>query len=153
MLFRSTCRDSDGDGIPDKDECPTLPCRDTDGDGIPDYMDPDDDGDGVLTKNEDVNGGGPTNDDTDGDGKPNYLDNDDDNDGTPSDDGSGPVGASVRDGAAWTSRALAPGRAPVVMASAQVVPARVPVRAAWGRERRLPPARPGQPARSAVRHR
>ena len=56
-------------------------------------MDADDDGDGVLTKNEDVNGGGPANDDTDGDGKPNYLDSDDDNDGTPSkDEGNDPNG-------------------------------------------------------------
>ncbi len=42
----------------------------------------DDDGDGVLTTDEDINGDGdPTNDDTDGDGIPNYLDTDDDGDG------------------------------------------------------------------------
>ncbi len=76
--------DSDGDGVPDGTECPSQPCRDTDGDGTPDYLDPDDDGDGVLTENEDINGGGPTNDDTDGDGKPNYLDSDDDGDTVPS---------------------------------------------------------------------
>ncbi|QLQ30299.1 MAG: hypothetical protein HZT40_00200 [Candidatus Thiothrix singaporensis] len=44
-------------------------------------MDTDDDGDGVLTKNENYNGGTPANDDTDGDGKPDYLDTDDDGDG------------------------------------------------------------------------
>ncbi len=42
----------------------------------------DDDKDGVLTADEDLNGDGdPTNDDTDGDGIPNYLDTDDDGDG------------------------------------------------------------------------
>ncbi|GGG39643.1 DUF6252 family protein [Bizionia arctica] len=41
----------------------------------------DDDNDGVLTINEDLNGDGdPTNDDTDGDSIPNYLDEDDDGD-------------------------------------------------------------------------
>ena len=50
---------------------------DTDGDTIPDYLDVDDDGDGVLTKNEDANGNGnPLDDDTDGDGIPDYLDAD-----------------------------------------------------------------------------
>ncbi len=42
------------------------------------------DGDGVPTSVEDVNGDGdPTNDDTDCDGIPNYLDDDDEDDGTP----------------------------------------------------------------------
>jgi gliding motility-associated-like protein len=55
---------------------------DTDGDGIPDYLDIDDDGDGINTTDEDVNGiNTPLDDDTDGDGIPNYLDVDDDNDG------------------------------------------------------------------------
>ena len=50
---------------------------DTDGDEIPNFFDPDDDGDGVLTINEDLdNDGDPTNDDSDGDGIPNYLDED-----------------------------------------------------------------------------
>lgn len=50
---------------------------DTDQDGIPNYIDNDDDNDGLLTKDEDVNGdGNPLNDDTDFDGIPNYLDND-----------------------------------------------------------------------------
>lgn len=54
----------------------------TDGDSFPNYIDIDDDGDGILTINEDVdNDGDPTNDDTDGDLIPNYLDNDDDDDG------------------------------------------------------------------------
>ncbi len=64
--------DSDGDGVPDRVECPeagtTKPCRDTDGDGIPDYLDLDDDGDGILTLDELA---AP---DADGDGIPAYLD-------------------------------------------------------------------------------
>lgn len=48
---------------------------DTDGDGIPNYADNDDDGDGILTINEDIdNDGDPTNDDSNGNGIPNYLD-------------------------------------------------------------------------------
>ncbi|WP_111707541.1 FKBP-type peptidyl-prolyl cis-trans isomerase [Lutibacter citreus] len=43
----------------------------------------DHDGDGVLSKDEDINGDDNfINDDTDGDGIPNYYDNDDDGDGT-----------------------------------------------------------------------
>jgi hypothetical protein len=53
---------------------------DTDGDKIPNFLDQDDDGDSILTKNElsyDVNGNVilPF-DDCDGDGIPNYLDTD-----------------------------------------------------------------------------
>jgi len=49
---------------------------DTDEDNIPNYRDSDDDGDGVLTKDEyDENDDGIV-DDTDGDGIPDYLDND-----------------------------------------------------------------------------
>jgi uncharacterized repeat protein (TIGR01451 family) len=76
--------DSDGDGVPDEIECPGGPpgCPDSDGDGTPDYLDDDDDGDGVPTIDEDVDGDGdPTNDDSDGDGTPDYLDDDDDGDG------------------------------------------------------------------------
>ena len=55
---------------------------DTDNDATPNYKDRDDDGDGILTSNEDPDGDGdPTNDDTDGDGIANYLDDDDDGDG------------------------------------------------------------------------
>lgn len=58
---------------------------DTDGDGIPNYKDIDDDGDNVLTKDEnpDPNKDGILDDaqDTDGDGIPDYLDPDDDGDG------------------------------------------------------------------------
>ena len=43
---------------------------DTDADGIPNYFDTDDDGDGILTKDESLT------EDTDGDGVPNYLDKD-----------------------------------------------------------------------------
>ncbi len=63
------------------DEDPDDPL-DTDGDGFPNFKDWDDDGDGILTKDEDIDGdNNPTNDDTDGDGIPNYLDTDDDGDG------------------------------------------------------------------------
>ena len=59
--------DLDGDSNFDND--------DTDSDTIPDYQDPDDDNDGILTKDEyDVDGDGVA-DDTDGDGIPDYLDN------------------------------------------------------------------------------
>ena len=55
---------------------------DFDGDGTPDHLDADDDGDGIPTIDEDVDGDGdPRNDDTDGDGAPNYLDVDADGDG------------------------------------------------------------------------
>jgi hypothetical protein len=54
-------------------------------DTIPDYLDEDDDGDGFLTADEDLDGDDdPTNDDYDDDDIPNYLDDDDDEDGIPS---------------------------------------------------------------------
>lgn len=83
----------DNDGIPahledenlDNDNDPSTNPTDTDGDGIPNYLDVDDDGDNVLTKDEkpDPNNDGFLDDaqDTDGDGTPDYLDNDDDGDG------------------------------------------------------------------------
>jgi MYXO-CTERM domain-containing protein len=76
--------DSDGDGVGDFLELGPNPGSplDTDGDGEPDVLDPDDDGDGVDTVDEDLDmDGDPTNDDTDMDGVPNYLDADDDGDG------------------------------------------------------------------------
>jgi len=76
-------RDSDGDTVSDAIEIgidPKHP-QDSDHDGIIDALDPDDDNDGVLTKNEDINkDGSPINDDTDDDGVPNYLDGNDDGD-------------------------------------------------------------------------
>ncbi|WP_317903049.1 Ig-like domain-containing protein [Cerina litoralis] len=49
----------------------------TDGDEESDYRDTDDDGDGLLTRDEDLNGDGNyANDDSDGDGIPDYLDPD-----------------------------------------------------------------------------
>lgn len=73
----SYLEDLDGDGeyivnfINTKDETDD----DTDGDGSPNYLDQDDDGDGILTINEDINNDGdPTNDDSNGNGIPNYLD-------------------------------------------------------------------------------
>lgn len=74
--------DSDGDGIDDGIEIgldhdnPT----DTDSDGVPNVLDDDDDGDSILTKDENYNGGSPADDDTDGDGVPDYLEPDDDGD-------------------------------------------------------------------------
>ncbi len=65
--------DDDKDGVVETDL--TL---DTDGDNIPNYIDNDDDGDGILTKNELDEDGNPL--DTDGDGIYDYLDADDDND-------------------------------------------------------------------------
>ncbi len=74
--------DLNGDGNP-------ADAFDTDGDTKPDYLDSnnndglpaDNDGDGITTGNEDINGDGNIhNDDTDGDGTPNYLDSDDDGD-------------------------------------------------------------------------
>ena len=76
--------DSDGDGVSDGVEVGADVANpiDTDMDGIIDALDPDDDGDGVLTVFEDLDGNGdPGDDDTDMDGTPNYLDTDDDGDG------------------------------------------------------------------------
>lgn len=80
--------EDDNDGIPavleDRNGNGDLKDDDTDGDGIPDYLDVDDDGDNVLTKDEnpDPNGDGDLSDaqDTDNDGTPDYLDPDDDGD-------------------------------------------------------------------------
>ncbi len=78
--------DADGDGLPFAVECPlgTGNCVDTDGDGLENWEDPDDDGDGILTINEnpDPNGDGSVADaqDTDGDGSFDYVDADDDGD-------------------------------------------------------------------------
>tara|TARA_R110002049_G_scaffold6697_3_gene41531 strand:- start:242 stop:1192 length:951 start_codon:yes stop_codon:yes gene_type:complete len=90
-LLQMSQNDHDQDGVPsyleDVDGNGVL-SDNTDGDTYSDssgyvyprynYIDTDDDGDGVLTINEDINNDGdPTNDDTDGDGIPNYLDTDD----------------------------------------------------------------------------
>lgn len=76
-------RDSDGDKVSDAIEIGmdiNAPL-DSDHDMIIDALDPDDDNDGILTKNEDVNkDSSPINDDTDDDGVPNYLDANDDGD-------------------------------------------------------------------------
>jgi len=73
--------DSDGDGIPDDKEYGPTPGKpiDTDGDGIPDYLDIDSDNDGITDRSE--NGAGPAIIDTDGDKVPDYLDLDSDGDG------------------------------------------------------------------------
>lgn len=91
--------DSDGDGIPDVQECPQQPCVDTDGDGDANAFDPDDDNDTTPTSEErsrDEDGDRvpdhlePNNRDLDGDGQTNQLDADDDNDGIPTQDELGP---------------------------------------------------------------
>ena len=71
--------DRDEDGIPDVDELGALgESIDSDDDDIPNELDPDDDGDGIAT--EDEQGRGRLND-IDRDGLPNYLDDDTDGDG------------------------------------------------------------------------
>jgi len=83
-LLRTGENDHDGDGIPSYLEDLNGDGEfivnfdnlddDTDGDGTPNYFDADDDGDGVLTINEDIdNDGDPTND-IGANGIPNYLD-------------------------------------------------------------------------------
>jgi hypothetical protein len=75
--------DSDADGLGDFYEVgdPFAPF-DSDGDLIIDALDADDDGDGILTIDEDTNqNGDPSDDDADGDGLPNYLEPDSDDDG------------------------------------------------------------------------
>lgn len=76
-LIDSSVNDHDGDGVPSYledlngdggftvnfDDLEDTTDDDTDGDGTPDYFDGDDDGDGILTINEDTNeDGDPTND-------------------------------------------------------------------------------------------
>ena len=76
-------RDTDGDKVSDAIEIgmDINSPQDSDHDGIIDALDPDDDNDGIFTKNEDVNkDSSPINDDTDNDGVPNYLDANDDGD-------------------------------------------------------------------------
>lgn len=76
-------RDSDNDKVSDAIEIGIDPkvAQDSDHDGKIDALDSDDDNDGILTRNEDINkDGSPINDDTDEDGVPNYLDANDDGD-------------------------------------------------------------------------
>ena len=88
-LLQNVQNDHDNDGIPsyledlnsDREfivnfaDLKDTTDDDTDGDGTPDYFDSDDDGDGILTINEDINGDGdPTNDIQTVNGIPKYLD-------------------------------------------------------------------------------
>ncbi len=84
FTFDPTMLDTDGDGILDTDECPSMPCRDSDMDGNPDFDDPDDDGDGIDTALECTTPASCENED--GDPNPDYLDPDDDGDGIPTRD-------------------------------------------------------------------
>ena len=87
--FNTVLVEDDDDGIlaalEDINGNGDLTDDDTDNDGLPNYIDADDDGDNILTKDEypDENGDTILDDalDTDGDGTPNYLDADDDGDG------------------------------------------------------------------------
>ncbi|GAA4952340.1 hypothetical protein GCM10023314_27220 [Algibacter agarivorans] len=86
--IKTVLTEDDNDGIPaeleDRNNNGNLEDDDTDGDGLWDYIDADDDGDNILTKNEnpDPNNDGDLSDalDTDGNGIPDYLDDDDDGD-------------------------------------------------------------------------
>jgi hypothetical protein len=78
-----------------EDRSPTAPLRnfdgdptndDIDGDGIANRLDADDDGDGALTVDEDVNRNSVLIDDTDFDCTPDWFDLDDDGDGIPTAD-------------------------------------------------------------------
>jgi hypothetical protein len=75
----SGAQDSDGDGLLDAVERSIGLPLDTDGDGQEDYLDPDDDGDGIPTKDE-------LNRDSDRDGIPDRMDEDDDGDGIPTEE-------------------------------------------------------------------
>ena len=91
-VFQSEVNDHDFDNVPshleDLNGDYDLTNDDTDDDTFADFIDSDDDNDGTLTIDEDLEpdsdltvdrdgDGDPTNDDTDGDGIPNYLDPDD----------------------------------------------------------------------------
>ena len=87
LLTDSQSDDTDEDGQTDDVEVgdPLAPF-DSDGDGVIDALDDDDDGDGILTLDEntvDVDGDGLADDDLDGDGVINSLDDDSDGDGIP----------------------------------------------------------------------
>lgn len=65
------------DDVNDEIDDPNTDLPDTDQDGIPDYRDTDDDDDGIVTTDEDLDLDGDfSNDDSDNDGIPNYLDPD-----------------------------------------------------------------------------
>lgn len=88
-IITGTLIADDNDGIPSKlediNKDGNLKNDDTDGDGLPNYIDSDDDGDNVLTKDEGITYDAEkqelTAKDTDGDKIPDYLDTDDDGDG------------------------------------------------------------------------
>ncbi|GAA4883099.1 hypothetical protein GCM10023311_01520 [Flaviramulus aquimarinus] len=84
-IIKTVLTEDDDDDVPVNLDIDSMNDDDTDGDGILNYIDADDDGDNILTKNEnpDPNGDGDLSDaqDTDNDGIPDYLDDDDDGDG------------------------------------------------------------------------
>jgi len=77
-LLQYEVDDHDNDGVPSYIEDYNMNLdvndEDTDEDEIPDYFDVDDDGDGVLTIFEDIDGDGDPTNDIGANGIPNYLD-------------------------------------------------------------------------------
>ncbi|GAA4281273.1 FKBP-type peptidyl-prolyl cis-trans isomerase [Gaetbulibacter aestuarii] len=87
-LLETSVMDHDNDGVPsyledlnsdnefvvDYENRDSTTDDDTDGDGTPDFLDADDDGDGVLTINEDTNNDGDPTNDIGANGIPKYLD-------------------------------------------------------------------------------
>jgi len=87
-LLQTTVNDHDLDGVPsymedlngdgeftvNYDDLEDTTDDDTDGDGTPDYADTDDDGDGVFTLYEDIDGDGDPTNDIGANGKAKYLD-------------------------------------------------------------------------------
>ncbi|HMC01940.1 MAG TPA: hypothetical protein VKN14_12965, partial [Flavobacteriaceae bacterium] len=77
-LVPSYLEDLNGDGefTWDIEEETDTTDDDTDDNDIPDFFDPDDDGDGVLTRYEDIDGDGDPTNDIGMNGIPKYLDKD-----------------------------------------------------------------------------
>lgn len=75
-------KDSDNDGLDDKNECHAIPCSDLDKDGKPAFRDTDRDGDGIFDGYE-CSTNGISCEDTDKDGTPDVDDFDSDNDKLP----------------------------------------------------------------------
>ncbi len=79
-LYQSEVNDHDNDGVPsyleDLDNSLSVFDDDTDNDDSPNFLDIDDDGDGVLSIHEDIDGDGDPSNDIGANGIPRYLDPD-----------------------------------------------------------------------------